>query len=139
MIVADVHIGGTRVGPAKDDPPLIVDADAVETSEFSLQPLQSIAGRRGQIAKRLRIVENVQLPRGDPGDAGPARCSGEPTVEKESFDLPAGETLDRHSARLYHSQVYRDKVFTRKISKSHAARLGDVLASGCALPLGPSA
>ena len=40
VIGADVHIGGTGAGPAKDDPPLVVDADAVEPREVALQRLQ---------------------------------------------------------------------------------------------------
>ena len=127
VVVADVHIGGTEVAPAKDDPPWVVDADAVETREVSLQRLQSVAGRRGQIAKRLRIVEHVELPRGDPGDAGPTRCPGKPALEKESVDLPAGETLDRHSASLYHMQVYRNKVFVPGIERKFVVCSADLV------------
>ena len=65
MIVDDLNVIGTAGCPAKDDPPLRVDPDAVEPGEIALERLQSIARRGTHIIEGCRGVEHIELAWGD--------------------------------------------------------------------------
>lgn len=72
VVVVDVDVGRAGIGPSEDDSPLVVDADAMEPSQASLERLGPIARRRRQIRRRRRVVEHVELPGGHPPDVRPA-------------------------------------------------------------------
>src|SRR5688572_14588171 len=65
VIVNNLNVLRSSIGPSKADAPLVIDADAVLTAAISLQLLQTIARRGAQELKRLRCIELDQLPRGD--------------------------------------------------------------------------
>src|SRR6266404_4978975 len=92
---------GPESGPAEDDSPLVVDADAVEPSQVPLERLGPIARRRRQIREHRGVVEHVELPGGDPRDVRPADTLQAAPLPKESLDGRVGEALDRH--RRHHT------------------------------------
>lgn len=111
MVVTDIDLSGSGARPAKDHSPLIVDSDAVSTSETASQGLEPVAGRRPQVAQCLGVVENVELPCGDLRDSRPASAPWRPPVEEEPLYLTFGKPLNRHDAR----QVYLDEVYLFKV------------------------
>src|SRR5450756_110611 len=48
VIVDDLDVLGTRIGPPEHDPPLTVDADRVLTRQIALESFKAVAGRRVQ-------------------------------------------------------------------------------------------
>ena len=68
MVVHDPHILWSRGGPPEADPPLVVDTNAVLSLAISLEGLQSVLWRRGQVAKLMSAVEHFELPSRDPFD-----------------------------------------------------------------------
>ena len=51
MVVDDLNIMGVAVAPAKADPPLVIDSDAVLSFSIAQQALQPIAGRSPEVSK----------------------------------------------------------------------------------------
>ena len=47
MIIHDGNLRRAGVRPAKDNAPLVVDADGMKASKHALQGLQRVAGRYG--------------------------------------------------------------------------------------------
>lgn len=70
MIVDDLDVFGAGVGPAENDPPLVVNANRMLASEVSLQGFEPIARRRGEIAKALRGIDLQEFSSRHAGDAG---------------------------------------------------------------------
>jgi hypothetical protein len=66
VVVDQLDIFGASVSPFETDPPLLVDADAVQAGAVSFQFLESIAWRDLQVAEQLGSVENQELPEGNP-------------------------------------------------------------------------
>ena len=56
MIVHDLNIFWTIIGPAKYDPPLIVDSDRMLARKLAFQGFQLIAGRCCQVGEPDRVV-----------------------------------------------------------------------------------
>ncbi len=56
MIGTDIDIAGTRIVPAKDDSPLIVDTNTVKADEVALQSFQSVSRRRHQIHQLFAAI-----------------------------------------------------------------------------------
>src|SRR5207247_8295354 len=96
VVVPDVDLSGTGIGPAEDHPPLIVDPYAVASCQFSFQPFEPVARRRGEICQHRSIVEHIELPSSHPRHVRPADVLREPPFREESFDDGVGEALDRH-------------------------------------------
>src|SRR5580704_15736563 len=48
VIVDNLHVFGTRIGPPEHDPPLIIDADRVLTRQIALKSFKAVARRRVQ-------------------------------------------------------------------------------------------
>src|SRR5713226_2062773 len=53
----------TAAIPPKDQPPLPVDADRMETREIAAQLLEMIAGRHAQALVGRRVVDHLELPK----------------------------------------------------------------------------
>ena len=68
MVIDNFHIGRASCRPAEHNPPLIVDADRVKSSELSLERFEPVSGRHLKIVQGARLVHLNQLPQGDPGD-----------------------------------------------------------------------
>jgi hypothetical protein len=49
VVVHDLDVGGSCVGPDEADPPLLVDPDAVLASPFSAECFQPVAGRYAEV------------------------------------------------------------------------------------------
>jgi hypothetical protein len=60
VVVNDFNVGRTGVCPAKANPKLIVDSDAVLPLPVSLQSLEPIAGRNPEILQDVGLVQLVQ-------------------------------------------------------------------------------
>jgi len=61
MVINDFHIFRTRIGPAKTDTPLIVDANAVLAETVTLESFKVIPGRHSQIIKTAGDLELPEL------------------------------------------------------------------------------
>src|ERR1051326_5929447 len=61
MIVDDLHVFGTRIGPPEHDPPLIVDADRVLARHVALESFKEVAGRRVQGLKKGSGIHHDQF------------------------------------------------------------------------------
>jgi hypothetical protein len=62
MIVDNLHVPSIGSSPAKANPPLIVNPNAVLPPSLSNKSFEPIAWKRRQIGKRRRRVQLVELP-----------------------------------------------------------------------------
>jgi hypothetical protein len=120
VVVEDVDVDRTGRIPAEDDPPLIVDPDAMVASQVASQGLEPVARGRHEVAQCSRIVQHVQLSGGDACDLRPSGSLRDAPFREEAFNKGVGEALDRHHAATYLDIVYRVKVSTTTPSRSHA-------------------
>ena len=65
MVVRDVNVAGSSIPPSKDNSPLIVDSDAMETLQIATQRLQSVAGGSSQIRYPSGVMDHVEFPSGN--------------------------------------------------------------------------
>jgi len=65
MVVDNLDIYGSSLGPDEADPVLVVDADAVLPGACAFQRLQSIAGRHPQVVETTGDLQLAQLASGD--------------------------------------------------------------------------
>ena len=74
MVVNDFNVACSSAGgPTETQAPLIIDANAVLTCSLTLQRLQAIAWRGGQIAEGNRGIELPQFSLRDPLDGSKTR------------------------------------------------------------------
>jgi hypothetical protein len=68
MIVDDLHLFGTHIGPPEYDPPLIVDADRVLTHQIALERFKAVSRRRVQGLEKGGGVHHDQFSASYPGE-----------------------------------------------------------------------
>jgi hypothetical protein len=51
IMVRDLHIGRSRIGPSKADAPFVIDADAVLSRSVASQRFQAVSRRRPQVVE----------------------------------------------------------------------------------------
>src|SRR5579871_4284002 len=68
MIVDDLHVFWTRIGPPEHDPPLIVDANRVLARQISPESFKAVAGRGTQGLKKVGRVHHNQFSASDLGE-----------------------------------------------------------------------
>lgn len=61
MVVDNCNIRRTHFRPTEDDPPLIVNADGMQSGTLSFQGLQSIAGRNQKIGEIFGGMQSRKL------------------------------------------------------------------------------
>lgn len=91
MVVDDGYLGGAPGGPAKDNPPLIVDPDRMEAGSFTAQRYQPVTRGNREVGKASRPVHLDQLAEGDTCDCG------KPTIlllVKKFLGVCVGKRLD---------------------------------------------
>jgi hypothetical protein len=54
VVVNDLHLLRSGVGPHEADPPLVVDPDAVLSDPIALGGLKPVSGRDAEVFERLR-------------------------------------------------------------------------------------
>lgn len=64
MVIDELYVLSLVFGPAKEEPPLIVDSDAVESVPIAPKELQPVAGRRPKVEKCMSGVQEVELSHG---------------------------------------------------------------------------
>jgi hypothetical protein len=74
VVVYDLHILGSALGPPKADAILVVNPDAVLPSSVTPQLLQSIGRRCSEIFERMGLIQLVQLAPSDFPEACRARA-----------------------------------------------------------------
>jgi hypothetical protein len=101
MVVDYSHVMCVAFGPTKYEPPLVVDADRIESFQITPQLLEPIGGRHAQILKSSRNVNGNEL----------SFCSiGEPVERTDEFIFE--ERLGFAVAkRPDHDSVYRIPVY----------------------------
>ena len=114
MVVADVDVDRTGRPPPEDDPPLIVDADAMEPCQVASEGLEPVPRRRRKVAQCSRIVQHVQLSGDDARNLHPPDSLRDSPFHEEAFHDEAGEALDRHQREAYPNRVYRIKVIYQR-------------------------
>ena len=106
MVVENVDVRRSGIGPAEQDAPLAIDPDAVQTGQSALHSLQSIPGWGLEVIQCVGIVEHVEFPACDWGYRGPAGAAGLDAVRKETLDGAIGKSLNRHGlTSVYLMQV----------------------------------
>ena len=66
MIVGDLHVVGISAFPAKANPPLVVDPDAVLILAISGELFETVPRGHSEIAQRVSRVEQEELLQGRP-------------------------------------------------------------------------
>src|SRR5690625_6194483 len=89
VVVNDLHLLRSCVGPHEPDPPLVVDPDAVLPGAVALQRFEPVARRDPKILDGLRRSHLTKLAQCDPMD---------PMIDR-------AHSLDRKSTRLNSSHV----------------------------------
>lgn len=56
MIIADGDFIGARIGPAKGDSPLAIDANGMKALEVTLEGFESVSGGNCEVGESLRMV-----------------------------------------------------------------------------------
>src|SRR5690625_3266913 len=68
VVVNDLHLLRSGVGPHEADPPLVVDPDAVLSGPITLERLETVAGRDSEVFERLCGPHLTQLAQRDAMD-----------------------------------------------------------------------
>jgi hypothetical protein len=100
MIIDDLDVLGVPVDPAKAQSPLAIDPDRVLAFPRTLQPFQTIPGRRRKIVEARGGIQQEKLPAGDPLD------SPEPAdivIAEQSLCILVGEGADHIPFRFPYS------------------------------------
>src|SRR5699024_1455655 len=92
VVVNDLHLLWSGVGPHEADPPLVVDPDAVLTSSVAFESLEPIAGRDPEVLERLRRSHLAKLAQCDSMDPRIHRPHAPTTPQP--FGLLAAERSD---------------------------------------------
>jgi hypothetical protein len=66
VIIGDLHVVGITASPAKANPPLIVDSDAVLILAISGELFEAVPGGHSEIAQRVSCVKQEELLQGRP-------------------------------------------------------------------------
>ena len=66
MVIHDLHVERIAVFPAKNDPPLVVDANRVKAFPITFESFSPIARGDSQIIELGRVVQEQQLSPGSP-------------------------------------------------------------------------
>lgn len=91
MVIPDRHIGGAGLGPAKNNPPLVVHPDGVETGEPAFQGLQPITWGNGKVLQFSGVVHLEKFAQSHPRNGREATAG---LVDKQVFRIFVGEGLD---------------------------------------------
>jgi hypothetical protein len=73
VVIGDLDLAWTFLGPDEAEAPLVVDADAPLTSAIAPQRLEPIARRDAEITQAVRRIQIDQLAGGDSRDRTPSR------------------------------------------------------------------
>jgi hypothetical protein len=65
VIVDQSNFVRLRVRPTKDDAPLFVDANALETFPVSTQSFEPVPWGRPEVSENSRSVDHIELPQHD--------------------------------------------------------------------------
>src|SRR5699024_4646695 len=68
VVVNDLHLLWSGVGPHEADPPLVVDSDAVLTGPIALERFESVTGWDTQVIKKFGRSHLAKLAQRDPMD-----------------------------------------------------------------------
>jgi hypothetical protein len=99
MIIDDLDFVSS-IAPAKNDAPLIVDADRMAAGQFSFKRLQSIARRHSQIAQPRGGIQILQFALRDASElAGEPSRDSTMAIEEQIFGQLAPECND-HTTTL---------------------------------------
>jgi hypothetical protein len=69
VIIDNLNVHRVASVPNETDTPLIIDPYAVLTAPVSVQCLQAVAGRRGQISDLCRAIQLAKFPLSDAFDS----------------------------------------------------------------------
>src|SRR5699024_12523987 len=82
VVVSDLHLLRSGVGPHEADAPLVVDPDAVLSGPITLERLETVAGRDSEVFERLcgpHLTQRAQRdPTGPRIDRPPALTTPQP-------------------------------------------------------------
>jgi hypothetical protein len=97
MIVDYFYVFRPCISPPKDDPPLIIDADRMLTSQIALERLQSIARRDPKVAQSASAVDLDKLAPSDFDEVRREALRRAP-FHKDQLGVLAPETADQSDA-----------------------------------------
>jgi hypothetical protein len=103
MVVDEANVVNVEPLPPENQPPLVVDPDAVETGEVAAERLESVAGWGAKVAERASCVQKVELPERDANNIGrKPRLRGPAVVKRacrpvsERSNLPADSSPEHY-------------------------------------------
>jgi len=96
VVVDDLNVSGSGIGPAEAEPPLLVDADAVLPSSIAAELLEPVGWRHSEVVQRCRTVEHGEL---DPCSSLKFGMELRVLTQPYTFGLVIGEGAD-HTAML---------------------------------------
>ncbi len=65
MVIDDGNLIRSRVRPAEDNAPLVVDTDGMETRQVALKRFQTVTGGNREVMEGASLVQLDELPQGD--------------------------------------------------------------------------
>jgi hypothetical protein len=70
VVVHNLDLVGVSVPPLKADAVLVIDANAVLAFPITSEPLQAVAGRQSEVAKRSGRINDLQFLQSGPPHTG---------------------------------------------------------------------
>ena len=64
MVVHDLNVVSLVLDPAKDESPLVVNADTVESFPIAPEKFKTVSGRRTKIKKRMCGIQQIEFSHG---------------------------------------------------------------------------
>jgi hypothetical protein len=96
MIISDLNILRSSICPLEDNPPLIVDADRMPSSQIALKGLKPIARRYGQVTQGLSAVELYEFAAGNLEKIGREALRGA-ALDQDRLGKLAPEAADQRN------------------------------------------
>jgi hypothetical protein len=131
VIVDYLHVFGTRIGPSEHDPPLIVDADRVLTSQIALKCFKAVAGRRVQGLKKGGGVHHSQFSASYLGEIGRETLRDHAALKDRLGKFPL-EAPD-HECDVSRRDTYGKAFVSRRDTIRERRDSSDVATSRCTL------
>jgi len=96
VIISNIDFHRTSVCPTKNDPPLIIDSNAVKALQISFKSLEPVSRWRRKVTQRFSIIQQVELPGSYSLDTSPPDTLAESALSEEPFYRWISEAPDGH-------------------------------------------
>jgi hypothetical protein len=87
MVICNPNLNRSGIGPTKNNTPLLVNPDAVVTSQISAQGFQPISRRSLQVIQTGCVMEHIKFSPSYTANAGPSNPLSQLSGKKELFSI----------------------------------------------------